>query len=119
MKKCYFKKWSYALAFMGLLLLMSGTSWAETPQYLIVSGITEPATANGIYVKQVGTTGLNPNWESWKHESQNYFIYADDYSGEYFWNIDNNLIDDDDAFFYSDGEHDASFISNLKSPDLV
>jgi hypothetical protein len=30
MKECYFKKWSYAVALMGLLLLTSGMSWGQT-----------------------------------------------------------------------------------------
>jgi hypothetical protein len=84
------------------------------PQYLRVSGIVTPPEANGIYVKQSGTTGYDPNWEYWKHESVNYYIYARKYNAEYFWNINatiaNTNANDDNAIFFSDGAHGTEFL---------
>ena len=72
MKTLFFKKWTYVVALIGLSLLFSGGLFAQTtPQYIYVSGIATPSAANGIYVKQSGTTG-SLGWAYWKHESQNY-----------------------------------------------
>ncbi|MCK3685501.1 hypothetical protein [Maribellus sp. YY47] len=119
MKKYYFPKWSYAVAFMWLLLLTSGMCWGQTPQYLMVSNIIFPIDANGVYVKQSGTTGLNPNWEYWKHETANYYIYADEYDGAYWWNIDDNISDNDGVYFFNDESSSIDFFTQRTSPHLV
>jgi hypothetical protein len=110
-----------AIAFWGLLLLFSSGLYAATPQYVRVSGITNPTGANGIYVKQSGTTGYDPNWEYWKHESATYYIYARKYGAttEYYWNINVNITNDDNAIFFSDGAHGVEFLTSFPSPHLV
>ncbi len=78
---------------------------AATPERLVVSYVVSPAAANGTYVKQIGTTG-SAGLEYWKHETQEYYLYCDEYNGSYFWNLDSNLSDDDEILFW------ASLISN-------
>lgn len=74
-----------------------------TPQNLVVSGITNPAASNGNYVHQ----GVLYNFQYWKHESANYYIYNDDWSGTRYWNIDNNT--NDSASFFWSKDHSADF----------
>jgi hypothetical protein len=124
MKTLFFKNWKHAIAFIGLFLLLTSGLYAATPQYVRVSGITSPLAANGIYVKQAGTTGYDPNWEYWKHETAAYYIYARKYGGtEYFWNINasiaNTDVNDDNAIFFSDGAHGVEFLATFPSPHQV
>ena len=125
MKTLYPRNWKQVITIVVVFLLFSGGLYAQTPQYLQVSGIANPAAANGIFIKQSGTTGYDPDWEYWKHESANFYIYARKYvSGdEYFWNINatmaNTDINDLNALFFSDGVHDAAFLTSLTSPDQV
>jgi uncharacterized repeat protein (TIGR02543 family) len=69
-------------------------------QSLVVSGITEPSAANGTYLHQ----GVINNSQYWKHQTLNYFLYFDEYSGAGYWNIDNNTIDGDNGYFYKASE---------------
>ncbi len=62
---------------------------------LLVSGITSPAAANGIYIHQ----GTFSDFQYWKHATQNYYIYNDDEGGR-FWNIDVNQVDSDNDYLY-------------------
>ena len=67
---------------------------AFIPKNLLVSGIVEPAAANGTYTYQ----GIrNDEFQYWKHESLEYYIFNEQYSESdkaYYWNID---VDTDDA----------------------
>ncbi|MDA3885182.1 MAG: hypothetical protein PF638_06255 [Candidatus Delongbacteria bacterium] len=65
-------------------------------QNIEVSGISNPPAANGVYVPITDLYG----YDAWKHESQNFWIYNDDYAGRY-WNIDDNTLDNDDVLFYN------------------
>ncbi len=68
-----------------------------TSSDLLVASITNPAAANGTYINQ----GLLYNFEYWKHESENYYLFNDDYSGTRYWNLDVDTDDsDDDYLFY-------------------
>jgi hypothetical protein len=102
------------ILFLFFSPIFTSPVYAATPQKLRVSGIVTPSEANGIYVKQSGTTGYDPNWEYWKHESVNYYIYARKYNAEYFWNINatiaNTNANDDNAIFFSDGAHGTEFL---------
>lgn len=83
-----------------------------TPDYLQVSGVSDPAAANGIYEKQSGTYG-SLGYEYWKHQGAAYYLYADEYSGSDYWNLDNDL-NDDDIYIYA-SMSGGPYIS----PDLV
>jgi len=113
----YLKKY-----FLSLILLLSivASHAAITPDSLYVSGVATPAAANGIYVKQSGTTG-SLSYPYWKHVSQAYYIYADVYSSAYYWNIDVDLSDSDVLFYgYGDNRTDVSyFTANYYSPTLI
>ena len=52
-------------------------------QSVVVSGMTEPTAANGTYLHQ----GVINNFQYWKHQTQNYYLYSDLYSGGEYWNI--------------------------------
>jgi 2-keto-3-deoxy-6-phosphogluconate aldolase len=69
-------------------------------QSVVLSGITEPAAANGTYIHQ----GVINNFQYWKHQTLNYYLYFDVYSGGGYWDIDNNT-DDADAYFFSGSEN--------------
>ncbi len=119
MKDFYFFKVRWLLLFC-VIIIGYGAS-AVTPQKLQVSYVTNPATANGVYVKQSGTMGTS-GLEYWKHETQNYYLYCDDYSGTYYWNLDNNTNDDDDVLFYGNmiSSNNLSYVqTNYPSPHLV
>ncbi|MDY6904728.1 MAG: choice-of-anchor D domain-containing protein [Thermodesulfobacteriota bacterium] len=91
---------------------------AVTPQFLVVSGISDPSAANGTYERQTGTHGFF-NHEYWKHESEAYYLYSDEYSDDFYWNIDNDL-DDNDVYFYSyDDYNDEANFATLTSPDAI
>lgn len=51
---------------------------------LYVSGISSPNQANGRYVHQ----GVTNEFQYWKHESQNYYIYNAEFSLNRYWFID-------------------------------
>lgn len=51
---------------------------------LYVSGISSPTQANGRYVHQ----GVTNEFQYWKHESQNYYIYNAEYSLNRYWFMD-------------------------------
>ena len=69
-----------------------------TPKDLIVSGITNPAAANGNYIHQ----GILSEFQYWKHETLNYYIYNDIYLGARYWNIDNDTACAATYFFSSE-----------------
>jgi len=104
-----------------VVVLAANGAKAATPQKLQVSNVVIPIAANGVYVKQSGTMGSS-GMEYWKHETQNYYLYCDDYSLYFYWYLDNNTTDDDDALFYANmpSGTDLNFIkTNYPSPDLV
>lgn len=51
---------------------------------LFVSGISSPTQANGRYVHQ----GITNEFQYWKHESANYYIYNAEYSLNRYWFMD-------------------------------
>ncbi|MDD3321555.1 MAG: choice-of-anchor D domain-containing protein [Paludibacter sp.] len=74
---------------------------AVSPKDINVTGITTPSEANGTYVYQ----GLIYEMPYWKHATINYYIYNDQYrTVGRFWNIDTDLLDNDDAYFQSKSE---------------
>ena len=90
---------------------------------LLVSGITTPGDAEGIYNQQPGTMF---GWNHWKHESENYYIYKDEWNGSDYWNIDDNYSDDDGMLFYSGSPTDDSpldetwgWLNGTGSPNVV
>ncbi len=94
--------------YLSILLLGLAFSNVALSADLIVTGITNPSTANGTYVQQADLF----TYKSWKlvNGANTYFIYNDDYNSERYWNIDDNTNDMDDAFFYSSNP------STLSSP---
>ncbi len=72
----------------------------------LVSDITSPSAANGVYV-WIGNYYGKP---AWKHQTQNYWVYYSRYSAlyptTYYWFIDDELKDDhsavDYAFYHAD-----------------
>ncbi|HUX52795.1 MAG TPA: choice-of-anchor D domain-containing protein, partial [Williamwhitmania sp.] len=58
--------------------------YGYTPSNLVVSGITNPAAANGSYIHQGTIAGR----EYWKHATLGYYLFNGDYSGTRYWNID-------------------------------
>ncbi|HEX9933828.1 MAG TPA: choice-of-anchor D domain-containing protein, partial [bacterium] len=73
------------------------------PLNVMVSGITTPAAANGQYVHM----GINSEFQYWKHQTLNYYIYNDDWNGSRYWEIDVDL-DDATSLFYSSDHHEAT-----------
>jgi hypothetical protein len=75
---------------------------AFLPKNLLVSDITTPSAANGTYTYQ----GILNEFQYWKHESQNYFIYNGIYSNQHYWNIDTDTASntDDDFLFAKSSE---------------
>jgi hypothetical protein len=68
-----------------------------TPRDLVISGITNPSAANGTYIHQ----GTIFDFEYWKHESLEYYLFNDDYSSARYWNMDVDTDDtDSDYIFY-------------------
>jgi hypothetical protein len=102
------------------------------PIDLLVSGISTPAAVNGVYKPNGTVNGHN----SWKHESQTYYIYNKVYTGDSkpYWNIDNDL-DDASSMYYCQSTVDpplgltwslfegatgtASVVENSASPLIV
>jgi len=82
---------------MAIILCMGFFIDANAQSNLNLSGITNPSDANGTYLYN----GTLNGYDSWKHESLNYYIYHDDYGTDPYWNIDNNTDDNDDVLFYS------------------
>jgi hypothetical protein len=68
-------------------------------QSVIISGITEPAAANGTYLHQ----GMLNNFQYWKHQNLNHYLYFDTYTGGGYWNIDSDT-DDANAYFFKASE---------------
>jgi Secretion system C-terminal sorting domain len=95
------RKFTQKLFLLSILLL--GCYVNSKAQNLEVSGITSPAAANGVYVPN----GTLYTYDSWKHESENYYIYNDDYAGRY-WNIDDNTSDIGYVLFYSSSSSTAA-----------
>ncbi len=93
MKNIYSKQWKYAITFC-FTMLISILAFAVN---LVVNGITSPPAANGTYL----SNGTLYGHDSWKHNTANYYIYCDEYSGSYYWNIDPDT-DDADVLFYSE-----------------
>ena len=72
-----------------------------TPSNLVLTGITSPAAANGTYIHQ----GTIYNFQYWKHQTLNYYIFNDVFSGTSYWNIDVDTDDSDlDYLFAKDSE---------------
>ncbi|MBN1550904.1 choice-of-anchor D domain-containing protein, partial [bacterium] len=68
---------------------------------LLVAGITNPSAANGNYIYQ----GLIFDFEYWKHETLDYYIFNDDYDGIRYWEFDVDTDDSDtDFLFYFESE---------------
>ncbi len=99
MKNIYSKQWKYAITFC-FTMLISIPAFAVN---LVVNGITSPPAANGTYL----SNGTLYGHDSWKHNTANYYIYCDEYSGSYYWNIDPDT-DDADVLFYSNSTGDTS-----------
>jgi len=70
---------------------------------LFVSNITTPSAANGTYIYK----GILNEFPYWKHESQEYYIFNDEYTSSYYWNIDANTIDTDTNFLFFRGSEAA------------
>jgi hypothetical protein len=79
------------------LFYISGDAF--TPKNLFVADITTPSAANGTYIYQ----GILNEFQYWKHESQEYYIFNDEYSSGYYWNIDVDLVDTDDDYLFFKG----------------
>lgn len=117
-----------AIYFSLLLLFVSTIKiMAQTPAQLSLSGISNPLAANGTYVK-TGTRGYVDGtgtlYDYWKHQTQNYYIYCDEYALYGYWIIDLDLNDNNvNELFFSKGylnsssNHDSPTIA--ASPDLV
>jgi len=71
---------------------------------VFVSGITNPATANGIYTYQ----GIQNEFQYWKNTISGYYIYNKTYQGYHSWNIDADNDDTHVNFFANDHLEDAS-----------
>jgi hypothetical protein len=101
----------FKLLFVTLLALCVTSVYAVD---LEVSGIDNPAAANGVYVYQGQIFG----YDYWKHESQEYYIYNDDYAGRY-WNIDADTDDNNDVYFYSSNPSSVSSPVDVPSWDAL
>ena len=79
-----------------------------TPENIELSGVTDPNTANGVYIHQ----GILNEFQYWSYTngSDTYYIYNDEYDDQRFWNIDRNLIDDD-GVLGEDSDDDFLFLS--------
>jgi LPXTG-site transpeptidase (sortase) family protein len=81
------------------LFTISGDAF--TPKNLLVSDITTPPAANGTYIYQ----GILNEFQYWKHESLGYYIFNDEYTNAYYWNIDVDTDDSDiDYLFFRGSE---------------
>ncbi len=81
-----------------------------TPKNLDVSDITTPSAANGRYNHQ----GILNEFQYWKHETLNYFIYNDHDGSDRYWNIDTNT-DDSAINFYSNNNSENASPVNVTS----
>ena len=68
---------------------------AYFPNNLVVKDITTPAEANGTYIYQ----GIQGEFQFWKHQTLNYYIYNSTYSNEHWWYIDNDQSSTSDFDF--------------------
>ncbi|MBU1099354.1 MAG: choice-of-anchor D domain-containing protein [Bacteroidetes bacterium] len=78
-----------------------------TAQNITVSGVTNPVAANGTYIHQ----GIINRFEYWKHQSQNYYIFNDEYNNNQYWNLDVDTDDTDSDYLFSKGSDAASPVS--------
>ena len=74
------------------------------PKNLVVSNITAPAGANGVYIHQ----GILYEFQYWMHESGSYYIYNDEFSGTRYWEIDTDTNDSASNFYSNDHGENAS-----------
>ncbi len=113
-------KWEYVIAFCLVTLFASRVLFADTPQFVEVTGENLDPDVSGIYEKQSTTHG-SFNHEYWMRSDGAYYIYSDDYCGSsYNWNIDANLSDDDELYFYSElYQNDPTQFAALVSPHMV
>jgi hypothetical protein len=131
--------WSKKGKFLLLLFWAITTShgFAATPQYIQVFGILSPSNANGVYTKSgtfkanidgMGTTDYYYDYWSFSNGGTTYYLYLHQYSANsYYWNIDNDMVDDNILFYNSDNS-EAGYLVNAVtnapigapvSPDLV
>ncbi len=75
-----------------------------TPKNIIVSGVSNPAAANGTYVHQ----GTDDRFEYWKHSSQNYYLHNEINSGTLYWHLDVDIDGSDDDHIFSKSSDEAS-----------
>ncbi|WP_319407401.1 choice-of-anchor D domain-containing protein [uncultured Desulfosarcina sp.] len=117
-KRTILKTLKYAVALCLLSLSITGSLFAETPQSVQVTGNNLVPDVTGTYEKQ-GTHGSFGH-EYWVRDDGAYYIYSDEYSGKGYWNIDVDLNDDDEVYFYSDEDlSDPVPFADLVSPDMV
>lgn len=108
----------------GMILFLSfGNLYAVTPQFVQVSGGT---AANGIYEK-VGLHGYF-NHEYWRRLDGAYYLYSDKWAAGgngNFWNLDNDLDDENEYISYSvssggqGAEFNDALFATFTSPDIM
>ena len=67
-----------------------------SPKDLIISGITNPSSANGNYVFM----GTIFGFEYWKHATQEFYLFNDESINSRYWNIDQDTDDTNDNYLY-------------------
>ncbi len=77
------------------------------PRDIVVSGVTAPAAANGIYSFQ----GISNEFAYWKNTVTGYYVYNKSFLGNRSWNIDADTDDTHVAFFSNDHAEDPSPVS--------
>ena len=77
------------------------------PRDIVVSGVTVPAAANGIYSFQ----GISNEFAYWKNTVTGYYVYNKSFLGNRSWNIDADTDDTHVAFFSNDHAEDPSPVS--------
>ncbi len=96
---------TYGTTYGGVLSFTTPTT-SQPNKY--VSGITNPAAANGVYV-WIGEYYGKP---AWKHQTQNYWVYysryGSAYPSDYYWYIDDALTNEHGANDYLFNHTDAA-----------
>ena len=121
---------------LTLLLAITTIEGFATPQYIQVSGITNPAAANGIYTKAgtfradltgYASTGIYYDYWTYTNGGTTYSLYLHQYNASgYYWNIDNDMVDSEVLFYNSDNGGSGYTVNAANapigapvSPDLV